>query len=59
MSLKRETFVRNTQTTFQNKLSEVLYEDCIFTPKKLNFVENSKAVIDRLGESEANLVHEV
>jgi len=51
--------VKNTQTAFQNKLSEVLYEDCIFQPKKLNFIEPSKAMIDKLAENEANLLHEV
>jgi len=58
-SLKRETFAKNTQTAFQNKLSEVLYEDCIFSPKKLNFVQNSKAIIDKLEFNEKCLLKEV
>jgi len=58
-SLKRETFVKSTQTAFQNKLSEVLYEDCLFQAKKLNFIESSKAVIDKLGESEIGLLNEM
>jgi len=58
-SLKRETFAKNTQTAFQNKLSEVLYEDCIFSPKKLNFIQNSKAIIDKLEFKENCLLKEI
>jgi hypothetical protein len=50
-SLKRETIVCNTQTQFQNKLSEVLYEDSGLVSKGYKFTDENKSVIDTLQEN--------
>jgi hypothetical protein len=47
--LKRETIICNTNTLFQNKLSEVLYEDSpMMMSKGLCFTDENKALINLL-----------
>lgn len=57
--LKRETIIRSTQTMFQNKLSEVLYEDSLSSQKNFNFCDENKSLIDGLQKFEDRLFQEV
>lgn len=57
--LKRETIIRSTQTMFQNKLSEVLYEDSLSSQKNFNFCDENKDLIDGLQKFEDRLFQEV
>ena len=59
INLKRETISQNTRSVFQNKLSEVLYEDTVPPTKKFNLVDENKALIDKLQEKESQLLNEV
>jgi len=59
INLKRETISQNTRSVFQNKLSEVLYEDTVPQTKKFNLVDENKALIDKLQEKESQLLNEV
>lgn len=56
--LKRETIIRSTQTMFQNKLSEVLYEDSLSSQKNFNFCDENKSLIDGLQKFEDRLFQE-
>ena len=58
--LKRETVICKTKTMFQNKLSEVLYEDGYNVFGNNMFCYDSvKEVIDGLKEHESSFVDEV
>lgn len=58
-TLKRETIIRSTHTMFQNKLSEVLYEDSLSSQKNFNFCDENKGLIDGLQKLEDRLFQEV
>lgn len=58
-NLKRETIICTTHSLFQNKLSEVLYEDSGMVSKGLSFADETKSVIDALNEQEKRIFQEV
>lgn len=58
-ALKRETVVRNTQTLFQTKLSEVLYEDTSCLNQNITFPDCYKATIDQLKYAEKELLQQM
>jgi len=51
--------VQSTRSVFQNKLSEVLYEDAASLPKKFNLIDSNSALIDMLQDKESELLQEV
>ncbi len=59
INLKRETWVQDTRSLFQNKLSEVLYEETVASKRKFNFLDENKALIDTLQEMQDKLSQEV
>lgn len=58
-NLKRETILCSAQTIFQNKLSEVLYEDSGMVVKKLAFPSLSEDLINELKNLEDKILKEV
>jgi len=58
-TLKRETIISSTQTIFQTKLSEVLYEDSTCVSKGRPLIDEFKDVIDGLKENENEILHQV
>lgn len=58
-TLKRETIISSTQTIFQTKLSEVLYEDSTCVSKGRPLIDEFKDVIDGLRQSENDILHQV
>lgn len=58
-NLKRETIICTTHTLFQNKLSEVLYEDSGMVSKSLKFFDDIKSVIDVLQDHNKKIFQEV
>ena len=58
-NLKRETILCSAQTIFQNKLSEVLYEDSGMVVKKLAFPSLSEELINELQNLEDKILKEV
>ena len=59
LKLKRETVNCNTQTLFQTKLSEVLYEDSEVTPNKKSFYDFNSQFLNQLEDIEKKLFSEV
>lgn len=59
INLKRETITCATQTLFQSKLSEVLYEDSNINSKKTNYLNTSSWLIDELKRHEKKFFQEV
>lgn len=57
-NLKRETILCSAQTIFQNKLSEVLYEDSGMVVKKLAFPSLSEELINELQNLEDKILKE-
>jgi len=57
-NLKRETILCSAQTIFQNKLSEVLYEDSGMVVKKLAFPSLSEELINELKNLEDKIFKE-
>jgi len=55
-TLKRETIIASTQTIFQTKLSEVLYEDSTCVSKGRPLIDEFKDVIDGLKENEKEIL---
>lgn len=51
--------MQSTQTIFQTKLSEVLYEDSCSSSKQFKMGDNNKELIDELQKHEAELFQEV
>lgn len=58
-NLKRETIFCNTQTLFQTKLSEVLYEDSGLVAKKKSFFDANRTFIDGLKCYDKQIFQEV
>ena len=58
-TLKRETIIASTQTIFQTKLSEVLYEDSTCVSKGRPLIDEYKDVIDGLKENEKEILLQV
>jgi len=58
-NLKRETLTCTTQTLFQAKLSEVLYEDTGMISKNRTFFNPNRSLIDGLQQIEKKVFEEV
>ena len=58
-NLKRETIMCVTQTLFQAKLSEVLYEDSSSIGKKTAFFDSNQNLIDGLQFQQKKIQQEV
>jgi hypothetical protein len=58
IKLRRETMVQSTRTSFQNHLSEVLYEDLYSSSKNFNFFDDNKVLIDELLQHEEKIFQE-
>jgi hypothetical protein len=54
--LKRETIICNTQTLFQNKLSEVLFEDGMHMGNGFTFEDFNKKIMEQLLEREEEII---
>jgi hypothetical protein len=59
LNLKKETIRCNTQSLFQNKLSEVLYEDTTSLGIAFKMFDESKEVIDIFKDYEKQFIEEV
>jgi hypothetical protein len=59
LKLKRETVNCNTQTLFQTKLSEVLYEDSEVTSNKKSFYDFNSQFLNQLEDIEKKLFSEM